>query len=1348
MEIHSRFRGLTLLITLASIATGSNLHAQETSRGPGEGSRPAATDALYKRQRAVVVGIDSYARGDLLPALGYAEADAVAVGDLLQSRFGFEVVRILGAEATKARILTALEESAQLGPEDAFLFFFAGHGETSAPATDGRRAGFLVPYDAEVSLAAPGDRRMLEEWCVNMQEVSARLATKNVGHSLLVLDCCFSGLAAADQMRGPGDGDRRLLLEPSLLALTAGEADERSLESSELRNSYFTSALLEILSQATREISAKGLLPSLRERVAARTGGRQRPRLLRLASGTDGDFYFVPREVADGKSLVARVRRRQEIEQRAQVDRAELFAVAEALPYARSSDPLGPRAEWEGRFRRLQDQALAGDPLAKACLFYCYWRGLGTEPSDREAYLWALRGFEESREPAALHVLAEAYRLGIGVEPNRAAARRFWDEALRGGCALTQLQAARELSASADARTVERTDALLEAAAAQGYAAAVVERARRRLVAGSLSLAERADALEAIGAAAEGGLSSAGLAYFDLVMERPRRATKEQLERARALLVRAAEAGLPAAQGKLAWCLVQNGDWQASGWASHGYGFTKDLEAGRAWGEAAAAQGDLGGHLALLVLHAREGSAAFDPAAAKTHVEAGVRAGDPVFLALRALFTFQGNFYPKDDRTALQHAQPAAKQGNSLACYLMGVLESFGASEAPRPDPSTLEGHSSRRQDRLARALPWWVRGAEAGNLSCMGAIDAERTGFELSQVLDRRELEGVKERLKTLWSDCLRAAAPHAYSWERLSKSWGPLHFAARFDFVEIASDHIERGADLDAQTDVGGRPLHMARSEAMAEVLLRAGASPNVAAKDGATPLHSACSSGNVDVARALLAAGADTTLRNARGQTPLDAARASDRDEVVALLEARPDAASNPAATDRAGRTALHRAVEAGDAAGVRRAIAGGVPLDAKDSLGRTALRNGLQRAAWEIAAILVDAGADVRDADKSGETPILAAVKQDSAENALGLLRRMLELHASPTAAKAPQPAPNEALRPAGAPPASPRLQGILDRLDPSGARPRSGETPLGQAVHRVTGCSNTAHRHIDVVALLVEFGADPLVPLPDLRDRSAIRRLLDADRKSDADRLLALVSDERLRGRLDLLCRAMELGHEPLVARICALGGLQSGAGGDEDPLALAVSKGRLDWTRALLDAGVHPEGSGRKGIPVWMAVTSAPDESRLELLRLLVDRGARADRDMGDGWTPLLFAMQSKQDDVVGFLIEKRAGLEMRDSKTGHSTLHLAVLMQRPGWVRTLLDAGVPVNVQNAEGLTPLHCAATVGSVECFAALAAAGADATLRDKEGKTAIERAYDPRKRVEMERILGGRSTPPKR
>ena len=65
--------------------------------------------------------------------------------------------------------------------------------------------------------------------------------------------------------------------------------------------------------------------------------------------------------------------------------------------------------------------------------------------------------------------------------------------------------------------------------------------------------------------------------------------------------------------------------------------------------------------------------------------------------------------------------------------------------------------------------------------------------------------------------------------------------------------------------------------------------------------------------------------------------------------------------------------------------------------------------------------------------------------------------------------------------------------------------------------------------------------------------------------------------------------------------------------------------------------------------------------------------------------------------------------------------------------LNTLLEKGLDVNAVCKDGDTPVHYAACQGERECVEALAAAGADLTIKDHDGETPYKVAHKSVKRL---------------
>jgi ankyrin repeat protein len=121
----------------------------------------------------------------------------------------------------------------------------------------------------------------------------------------------------------------------------------------------------------------------------------------------------------------------------------------------------------------------------------------------------------------------------------------------------------------------------------------------------------------------------------------------------------------------------------------------------------------------------------------------------------------------------------------------------------------------------------------------------------------------------------------------------WLPLHLAAHFGHTDSVSALLNKGAQVNACSTNALRntPLHAAaagRAQAVAKLLLDAGADVNARQEGGWTPLHSVAQSGDIEFARFLVDAGADVNARADNQQRPLDLALTKGHQAMVDFLE----------------------------------------------------------------------------------------------------------------------------------------------------------------------------------------------------------------------------------------------------------------------------------------------------------------------------------------------------------------------------------------------------------------------------------------------------------------------------
>jgi uncharacterized protein len=116
-------------------------------------------------------------------------------------------------------------------------------------------------------------------------------------------------------------------------------------------------------------------------------------------------------------------------------------------------------------------------------------------------------------------------------------------------------------------------------------------------------------------------------------------------------------------------------------------------------------------------------------------------------------------------------------------------------------------------------------------------------------------------------------------------------LHNVAGEDQLDMINLLLDKGADPNAQNDVGIAPLHLAAYPEVAELLVRRGADINLRSHDGSTPLivHAAEAEA-FDVMEKLIRLGADVTAKNKWGESALDIARSRQEEDKIELLQSK--------------------------------------------------------------------------------------------------------------------------------------------------------------------------------------------------------------------------------------------------------------------------------------------------------------------------------------------------------------------------------------------------------------------------------------------------------------------------
>ena len=276
--------------------------------------------STFNHSYAFVIGVDAYEHG--ITPLNNAVNDAQAIADLLESKHGYKVWKLLNEDASRDRIQHYLKTELlqHIQADDRLLFYFSGHG-IQLSGSEGPE-GYLIPQTAQLGQS---------KTYLSMHEVVQDLNELPCRHFLSILDCCFAGsFRWSSQHRKAVVFDSeplyrekydRYIRDRAWQAITSAAYDQLAYDAFDLRNdrgqdktcpqhSPFATALLSGLSggadmspPATKPgqkpgdgvITATELYQYLRDAVELPTetrGMRQTPELCSLSKHDKGEYIF------------------------------------------------------------------------------------------------------------------------------------------------------------------------------------------------------------------------------------------------------------------------------------------------------------------------------------------------------------------------------------------------------------------------------------------------------------------------------------------------------------------------------------------------------------------------------------------------------------------------------------------------------------------------------------------------------------------------------------------------------------------------------------------------------------------------------------------------------------------------------------------------------------------------------------------------------------------------------------------------------------------------------------------------------------------------------------------------
>ncbi|XP_065110513.1 uncharacterized protein [Paramisgurnus dabryanus] len=563
------------------------------------------------------------------------------------------------------------------------------------------------------------------------------------------------------------------------------------------------------------------------------------------------------------------------------------------------------------------------------------------------------------------------------------------------------------------------------------------------------------------------------------------------------------------------------------------------------------------------------------------------------------------------------------------------------------------------------------------------------------------------------------------------------PLHIAAHYGNVNVATLLLNRGAAVDFTARNGITPLHVASKRGnnnMIALLLDRTAQIDAKTRDGLTPLHCAARSGHDLAVEILLERGAPILARTKNGLSPLHMSAQGDHVECVKhLLQHK--APVDDVTLDYL--TALHVAAHCGHYRVTKLLLDKKANPNARALNGFTPLHIACKKNRVKVMELLVKYGASIQAITESGLTPIHVAAFMGH----LNIVLLLLQNGASPDicnirgetalhmAARAGQMEVVRCLLRNGA------LVDAMAREDqtPLHIASRLGQTEIVQLLlqHMAHPDASTTNGYtplhiaaregqLETAAVLLEAGASH-----SLATKKGFTPLHVAAKYGSLDvaKLLlqrrALLDDPGKYGLTPLHVAAHYDNQQVAMLLLDKGASPHATAKNGYTPLHIAAKKNQTQIATALLQYGAETNALTKQGVsPLHLA----SQEGHTEMASLLLERGAHVSAATKSGLTPLHLAAQEDRVQVAEILVKHEANVDQQ-TKLGYTPLIVACHYGNVKMVNFLLQNGANVNGKTKNGYTPLHQAAQQGNTHIINVLLQNGAKPNAVTMNGNTAL-------------------------
>ncbi len=576
-----------------------------------------------------------------------------------------------------------------------------------------------------------------------------------------------------------------------------------------------------------------------------------------------------------------------------------------------------------------------------------------------------------------------------------------------------------------------------------------------------------------------------------------------------------------------------------------------------------------------------------------------------------------------------------------------------------------------------------------------------------------------------------------------RDNEFWTPLHWAAWNGHEQVVKLLLSAEANPDPQDNYRNSPLCMATRyghNSVAKLLIENSAFIEVLDKSQGTPLHSAAYNNQTIIAKLLLDAGANADAKNDDNKTPLDIACRYGHIDLVELLE---QYASNrekgikptksKVLSQKDFNQLLLHAAQVGNVSKAQELLEYGADIETQDDHKYTPLLLASENGRSEIVKLLIDAGAN-----KEAQMPANYR-SNHSKYSSLHFAAKNGHTHTAQILIKA-------------------------------GVNIETQASKDYRALH--LACQNG---HTEIVELLLNEGADQEARIKDGGYRGyytplhfacsygrynvvklLIQKRANIEAQTKGKQLTPLHLAAK-RGHMTVAKLLLENGanrdaqdedqlmpiHYAVISTRLALVKLLIGKGANPNaqisdkrtPLHLAAQEGLVSIVKLLINANAIIDMQDEvQATPLHRAILKDWLKPRIEVVKLLIDHGADLDVEClcsishlmkKKKRTALQLVQFTKNPEILAYI--KKA---MKDQKELSRTLFDAIENNNHDLIlKHLTSKRFLVNRQHEkDDSTLLHRAVIKAQIPITKLLINMGADLSIKDNEGKTALNCAQD--------------------